>query len=39
MQGRSLASDMMVNTADDSAYDEGEEEIIRKRLSGLGYIS
>lgn len=39
MQGRSLASDMMVNTAGDSAYDEGEEEIIRKRLSGLGYIS
>lgn len=39
MQGNSLASEMLHSAADHSGYSPDEEEIIRERLSGLGYIS
>ncbi|MGW8179479.1 MAG: alkaline phosphatase family protein, partial [bacterium] len=39
MQGKSLVEDHRLEPANESAFSSDEEEIIRERLSGLGYIS
>ena len=39
MQGTSLVAGQALETKTDTGYSAAEEEIIRQRLSGLGYIS
>jgi hypothetical protein len=38
MPGRSLVADRSNNVVDETGYTEEEEEIVRERLTGLGYI-
>jgi predicted AlkP superfamily phosphohydrolase/phosphomutase len=38
MQGRSLASEVGSRPPEDAGYSDADEEIVRDRLSGLGYI-
>ena len=39
MQGQSLVSDTVLTAATETALTADEEEILRERLSGLGYIA
>jgi hypothetical protein len=39
MQGKSLVSGKTLSAAAETGFSADEEEILRERLSGLGYIS
>ena len=38
LQGQSLVAGKMASAAEETAYSEDEEVIVRERLQGLGYI-